>query len=250
MEARTGIALALLLVGCTQPQVLDESPEPIIAVSPTIAPQPARQQRDAPRRLKLRLTLDRPEDLKVKVQDSVVRGQVISDRTSTRTNLTRERETLRQQLKQLQVQVTTPSFAVEQAEVEQARLKVEQAKVAIANFRTNSPWTDYARSVLPISEGTQLRQLRDQHLDAKGELMIAVAKLQEVRRQKIMHTDGLQRQVELLGKVQEIERQLESREVVRSPYDGIIKSIKWVGQTGQELQVELTLAIDATAALL
>ncbi|MGF1601773.1 MAG: hypothetical protein ACFCU8_07085 [Thermosynechococcaceae cyanobacterium] len=90
MEARAGIAIALLLVGCTQPQISDETSEPIVAVSPTVAPRPVPQQREAPRRLKLRLTLDRPEDLKVKVGDSVSKGQVISDRPSARANLIQE----------------------------------------------------------------------------------------------------------------------------------------------------------------
>jgi hypothetical protein len=254
MEARTGIAIALLLVGCAQPQVSDGDSEPIVAVSPTVAPRPAPQQQGTPRRLKLRLTLDRPENLKVKVGDGIVKGQVISDRrwpfgdhhTSTRTKLTREREALQQQLKQLQVQVTIPSYAVEKAEVEQARLRVKLAKVAIANFHADSPWTDYARQVLPLSESTQLGELEAGYQEAKGELAIAIAKFQKAQRQGAMKGDSSGRQGELLGKMRELERQLD--EVVRSPYAGVVKKIKWLGQVNQELGVELSLEIGQSDA--
>ena len=239
MEARTGIAIVFLLVGCAQPQVSDETSEPIVAVSPTVAPRPAPQQRQVPRRLKLRLTLDRPEDLKVKVGDWVVKGQIISDRSSARTNLIRERESLRQQLKQLQSQTATTGYAVEQAEVEQARSAVEQAKDAIAHFHADSPWTDYARRVLPVAESTQLGNLEAQYQNAKGELAIAVAKLQKMQQQAVKRISAPE-QAERLRKLQAVEEQLQTSGITRAPYNGSIKSIRWLEQTNQQLQVELT----------
>lgn len=251
MEARTGIAITLLLVGCTQPQVSDENSEPIVAVSPTVAPRPVPQQGKAPRRLKVRLTLDRPEDLKVKVQDSVVKGQVISDsrrlvgdhRTSVRASLVKEQEALRLQLRELQVQALTPSYAVEQAEVEKVQLKVEQARDLIAYFHSDSPWTDYARQVLPLTDSDELGKLEAGYREAKGELAIAVAKLQTAQQQNSLKLDSSIQQAKILSKIQEVNGKLNSVGVVRSPYSGQIKAVKWLGQTDQELQVELSITI-------
>ncbi|WP_299493066.1 efflux RND transporter periplasmic adaptor subunit [Acaryochloris sp. IP29b_bin.137] len=248
MEARTGIAIALLLVGCAQPQVENKTAEPIVAVSPTVAPRPARQQRNTPRRLKLRLTLDRPEDLKVKVGDSVVKGQVISHRPSVRAKLIQEREILQQQLKQLSVQTITPSDAVEKAEVEQARLQVERARVAISNFHADSPWTEYARRVLVLPDHSQLRSLESEYQSAKGEFAIAVTRLQEAQQLRAVKPDILAKRAELLGKIRETERQLSLLGVVRSPYDGAVQSFRWLGQVNQEIQAELTLNVESKSS--
>lgn len=242
MEARAGIAIALLLVGCTQPQISGETSEPIVAVSPAVAPQ----QRSNPRRLKLRLTLDRPEDLKVKVGDWVMKGQVISDRSSVRANLLQEREVLRQQLKQLSIQTITPSYAVEQAEVEQARSQVDQARDAIANFHADSPWTDYARQVLPVAESTQIGELEAQYQEAKGKLRVALAKLHKAKQQKTTKPNPPTQQVELLRQIRRTEEQLVSLGVVKSPYSGLIKSVKWLEQTDQDLRAELTLTMESS----
>ncbi|MGB7413232.1 MAG: efflux RND transporter periplasmic adaptor subunit [Thermosynechococcaceae cyanobacterium] len=245
MEARTGIAIALLLVGCTQPQISDENSEPIVAVSPTIAPRPAPQQREAPRRLKLRLTLDRPEDLKIKVGDLVVKGQVISDRPSARANLIRKREVLQRELKQLPSQSATPNYAVEQAEVEQAQLRVKQARVAISNFYIDSPWTDYARQVLPITESTQLGKLKAQYQEVRGELAIAQATLQVAQQRTEVKGNSSKQQAELLRQIREIEKKLDQVGVIKSLYSGRIKSIKWLLQTDKILQVELAITVEA-----
>lgn len=50
--------------------------------------------------------------------------------------------------------------------------------------------------------------------------------------------------MEHLGKIREIEKQLDTLGVVRSPYRGHIKSMKWLGQTDQDLQVELSVIVE------
>jgi hypothetical protein len=243
MEARAGIAIVLLLVGCAQPQVSEGNAEPIMAVSPTVVPRPVPQQRNKPRRLKLRLTLDQPGDLKVKVGDSVSKGQVISERSSTRAKLIQEREALQRQLKQAQSQMVTPSYAVEKAEVEQARLQVKQARVAISRFNANSPWTDHAYRVLPLPEEERLSQLEAEYHEAQGELVLAVAKLQVAKQNLSNESDTPLQRTALLEKLQAVEAKVSMLGVVEAPYDGLIKAIRWLGQTNQELEVEITLSV-------
>lgn len=236
MEARAGIAIALLLVGCSQPQIENKDAEPIVAVaSPVVSRLP---QGRHPRRFKLRLTLDRPEDLRVKVNDLVVKGQVVSQRSVVRARLMQERKHLHRQLNQHRYRSAHPSYAVEQAEVEQARLKVKRAKEAIAHFDTDSPWTDYARQILPLADSAQLGTLEAEFQEAKGELAIAVAKRQKAQQQR---SEIVAQRSKWLSQVRTIEEQLNSIGVVRSPYSGVVKAIKWLGQIDQEIQVELTL---------
>lgn len=241
MEAKTGIAIVLLLVGCAQPQIENKQAEPIVAFSSPVVSRSTKGRH--PRRLKLRLTLDRPEDLRVNINDSVVKGQVVSQRSIVRARLMQERELLHQQLNQLRHGANFLSYAVEQTEVEQARLRVEQAIGAIAQFQADSPWTDHARRVLPLPEQSQLRVLESKHQEARGELKIAIAKLQEARQQEARQSNISAKRVEYLEKIQEIEKQLGTLGVVRSPYGGVVKAIKWLRQVDHEIQVELTLNI-------
>lgn len=245
MEARTGIAIALLLVGCAQSQISNETTETIAAVSPTITPQPSPLKKSTPRRLKLRLTLDRPEDLQVKVGDKVVKGQVLSNRSAIRTKLMRERDMVGSKLKQLQRPTPSSLNAVEKAEVEQARLKMEQARSAISAFHANSPWTDYARLVLPISENIPLRELQNQYLQAKGELAISLAKLHESQQKGMVLPHHSTHAIELKAKLQDIGEKLNTMGQVHSPINGCIKSVKWLGQTNRELQIEVTVAVSS-----
>ena len=156
METRSWLTLTLIvLTGCTQLPATSE-PDPIpTAPPPAPSAAPLAQKSGGPRKLKLKLTLDSPQDLKVAAGDEVTQGQVLSDRLSTRTRIQHQRQELHLQLKHLQPK--TPAavpavYATEFARVHQAELKVQQSRAAIAQFQANSPWTDYARATLPLNQ--------------------------------------------------------------------------------------------------
>ena len=54
----------------------------------------------------------------------------------------------------------------------------------------------------------------------------------------MVRQDTSVQQEELLRRITEIEEKLGVGGVVRSPYAGVIKAIKWLGQTNQELKEE------------
>jgi hypothetical protein len=142
------------------------------------------------------------------------------------------------------------NHAVEQAKVRQAQLRVQQAREAIAQFKANSPWTNYAWVNLPLyKESVQVSQLETRAQDTEAELDLTVAQLQVSREKKLVGIGGQAnslQQVLLMSQLKEIEAKLDAVGVVRSPYAGTIKKIKWLGQTGQELLVEATIAVDAS----
>jgi multidrug efflux pump subunit AcrA (membrane-fusion protein) len=205
------------------------------------------RNQSVPRELKLKLTLDAPTDLKVKQGDRVRKGQVISDRTSARKQLEQQRQAIHLKLAHLNPGSMTPgSYSVEQAKVRQAQLKVQQAREAIALFKSNSPWTDYAWASLPLyKESAQVSQLATKVQDAEAELDLTVSQLQVAREKKLASTgsrDALQ-QVLLMSQLKEIEAKLDDVGVVRSSHNSAVKKIKWSGQVNQELMVEVTLTV-------
>lgn len=242
------ILIAVFLTGCNSVSSLPTStPVPVVEPTPLIK----HRTNLVPRELKLKLTLDDPADLKVKQGDHISRGQVLSDRTSARKQLEQQRQTIRLKLEHLNASAGSGSRpvsgVVEQAKVRQAQVRVEQARKAIAQFKTHSPWTDYAFAALPLHrESVQVSQLETKVREAETELDLAMAELQAAREKKPASQDTSLQQVLLMSQLKDVEARMDGAGVVRSPYAGTIKKIKWLGQTGQELLVEATIAVDAS----
>jgi hypothetical protein len=240
------VAITVFLSGCnSMSQVSPSSSVPLVDPTPVIS----RRTNLVPRELKLKLMLDDPADLKVKQGDSVMKGQVIGDRTSTRKPLEQQRQAIRLKLEHLKASAGASSRpvsdAVEQARVHQAQVRVQQAREAIALFKTNSPWTDYAWASLPLyKESMQVSQLVIKVQTAEAELGLAVAQLQTAREnkpQKTVDQDNAGQQALLMSQLRDVEARLDGVGVVRSPYDGTVKKIKWLKQVNRELVVEVIL---------
>jgi multidrug efflux pump subunit AcrA (membrane-fusion protein) len=245
------VAFAVFLSGCNSISQVSPSPSvPVIDSTPIINHKPNL----VPRELKLKLTLDDPEDLKVKQGDRIKKGQVLSDHTSVRKQLEQQRQVIRLKLEHPNasggISSRPMNYAVEQARVHQAQVRVQQAREAIAQFKTNSPWTDYAWASLPLyKESTQVSQLIIKVQDAEAELGLAVAQLQAARenkQQKAVGQDASVQQALLMAQLKDVETRLDGMGVVRSPYDGTIKKIKWLGQTEQTLLVEAIIAVKSS----
>ncbi len=130
------LAIAVFLTGCNSMSRIPASP-PLPVVDPT--PINNRKMSLAPRELKLKLTLDDPADLKVKQGGRIQKGQVLSDRreaarklrTSARNPLEQECQAIRLKLEHLNASAGVGSrpvsYAVEQAKVRQAQVRVRQA---------------------------------------------------------------------------------------------------------------------------
>jgi biotin carboxyl carrier protein len=201
-----------------------------------------------PRELKLKLTLDDPTDLKLEQGDRIQKGQVLSDRTSSRKQLEKQRQAIRLKLGHLNANAgvgsSQVSYAVEQAKIRQAKVRVQQAREAIAQFKAHSPWTDYAWASLPLyKESTQVSQLVIKVQDAEAELGLAVAQLQAASEKNPASHDTSLQQVLLISQLRDLEARLDGVGVVRSPYPGTIRKIKWIAQADQELTVELVITI-------
>jgi endonuclease YncB( thermonuclease family) len=124
----------------------------------------------------------------------------------------------------------------------------------IAQFLADSPWTDYAREQLnQRSEKEKLAELNNILQQKKASLNLAIAQLQaakEKHREELYklykeqpQKDTSVEQAQITTQLKSFESELVRLGVVRSPYEGTIKKIKWVGQTDQELVAELTITV-------
>jgi endonuclease YncB( thermonuclease family) len=210
--------------------------------------------------------LDSPTDLKVVQGQTVVKEQILSDRSSARGSLTTQRQVLLLKLEQLKQPKTTSSssfgstevtYAEEHAKIAQAKLEVEQANKASAQFLADSPWTDYAREYLnQRSEKEKLAQLEATQEQKQAALNLAIAQLQAAKEKhqqevykKQSQKDTSLEQAQVVTGLKSIESELALLGIVRSPYAGAIKKIKWLGQSDSELVAELTMAVDSLAAI-
>lgn len=266
METRAWIAVTLLLVGgCSNSGVniqSDRTTTQAIAQVPTPTPtiQISPRTNASPRSLKLKLTLDTPADLKVVQGQQVVKEQILSDRTLARERLMTQRQVLLIKLEHLKKPKSSSSaklpnressYAEERAKIAQANLEVEQAQKAIAQFLANSPWTEYAREQgFQPSEKEKLVGLNNVLAQKKASLNLVIAGLQSAKEKhrdeinkEAQQQDTSLEQAQLLAQLNSVESELERFGVVKSPYTGSIKKIKWVGQNDSELVAELTIAV-------
>lgn len=235
--------LCVLLAGCQStaavvPEPPHQSLPPIVlGAKPSTKPQ----------LMTLRLTLSNPEDLKVREGDAVAKGQVLSDRASARQRLEQQKQALQLKLNALSAppKPFPVDTQVEQAQVVKATQKVRQMKAAIAQFQQASPWTEYAWSALPLDKDTsRLSVLQNNLENAQAELAVAIAKLKNAQQPVLPETNAHELQQSLLlQQVHDTDVQLSNLGVVKSSYTGMVQKVKWLGQTNQNLSVELAIAV-------
>lgn len=181
VEVRAWIAVGLLfLAGCSakrdyskfQENAADAKTLPVVAA-----------KSETPRTLKLTLTLDSPQDLRVKQGDIVSPGQVVSDRASERDRLLQQKAQLSAKLESLKnIGTQQSSYAVENAKVQEAIQVARDAKAEIHRFQTASPWTEEALQTVPLpQEAAQLAILEAKYQQAKNDLAIAHAKIKNLQ---------------------------------------------------------------------
>jgi hypothetical protein len=77
---------------------------------------------------------------------------------------------------------------------------------AIAQFKTHSPWTDYAWASLPLDkELVQVTQLEGKVRETEAELELAVAQLQAVREKQPVSQDTAVQRLLLMSQLQDVE---------------------------------------------
>lgn len=162
------------------------------------------------------------------------------------------------------------SFDQEQAEVAQTKLQLEKAERDRDNQQRKIDIlatlpADEVPVVVVAHEQEKLKQRDSDVQQAQSGLRLAEGKLEAAKRDyqyqsyeyslelskrdiSIQQQEQQQRQrdrdfqiAQVTAQLQNIETQLAALSIVRSPYNGKIQRVKWLGQDNQNLTVELTL---------
>jgi hypothetical protein len=153
----------------------------------------------------------------------------------------RERENQQRKLDQL---MAIPQNDIPQAVIphEQELLKQREREVSQANAEL-----DISRARLGAAQGErQYREYLASLEHSKREASIQQSQLEHQRQMQEWEKQERDRSfqvAQLQEKLAVVDAQLQQISMVRSPYGGKVRRIKWTGQSNQDLTVELTLAI-------
>jgi multidrug resistance efflux pump len=216
------IALSIILVGKLKPQDKPAIAETVPKVE-TVTEQEELpnnpQQKDRP--LRMSISVDNPSFLKVRLNDEIKVGDIISDNSNERQRLDRQKKAIKLQIENLNsktlIAPTPPpptpllrnlppsTFSEELAAISQAELKLKQARVILAS-----------RSKLLTTDNPERRAEFER---AGASLAIASQKIQE-QEQMIVAMQDMKMQSEILQHEQSKLKKLQSElEQARSEVD-------------------------------
>jgi hypothetical protein len=163
-----------ILLGTGAIAVSSKSPDSLVTSQSAV---------NQPKRLKITLSINDPNDLKVREGDRVVKGQILSDRDLERKRLSRERMATLLTINKIEKtpvptlkiapelrELPPVSFAIAESEIQQAELKFTQAQRNLQNALSYDPFItakaniDKARA--GIESASRAFQLQQRKLDA------------------------------------------------------------------------------------
>lgn len=257
---------------------------PVLAQQTTSPPE--QTTTDSPRRLTISVSVTEPSDLKVKEGDTIKEGDLIADRGRERRQLENQKARLSLSLQQIQsVSITPPSapmgvpelidlpevnYLEEQSAVELARLAWEAKTEELELLQD----IDDLDPIILEHETAQLEELEQRYFLERGRLnearqdrayreyehRIAEARRIEEQNQaqlayqrqwaeyeeRLRNRDYQVAQTRL--RLDEIENAIASLSVVRAPYDGTVRRVKWLGQGADgQLSAEVTVMVSGSS---
>lgn len=233
-----------------------------------------------PSEIKVRVTISRPEDLRVSVGQKIKTGDVIADRKRERGALLQQKQQAELALERIRKLVwikdenlekpvlPEASFAEQEASINRASLTVEAAKRAVNLQKSRIEQIESLPFPGDLSKIKQHETARLELLD--GELLaaqsnhaleqakLATAKANrnyseqkdqlEIQKSKIT---AHEQRITIEAQITQIEAQITNLDVqivalsaVRAPFAGTIKKINWEGQTNAEINVVITVDVD------
>lgn len=233
-----------------------------------------------PSEIKVRVTISRPEDLRVSVGEKIKTGDVIADRSKERNALLQQKQQAELALERMRKLILLKdenlekpvlpdaSFAEQEASINRASLAVEAAKRAVNLQKSrigqiqSLPFPGDL-SKIKQHETARLELLYGELLAAQSNHALELAKLAtakanrnyseqkdrlEIQKSKIT---AHEQRITIEAQITQIEAQITNLDVqivalsaVRAPFAGTIKKINWEGQTNAEINVVITVDVD------
>ena len=247
---------------------------------------------EGPRRLTINVSVNDPEDLKVKHGDRIEPGQLLADRGRERSRLEAQAKQLDLALHRLEVATITPplppatppalmspTYLEQNAAIDKAKTLVQQAESAIQAKHQEIDYLTQLPNLDPLifeHESAKLDELQLELTAAVRDYQLALGQRStaEYEHSRAMAIDASSRnrdrlsyqsqwaqyeqrlrdrdyQMSQIGlKLDEIQNAIANLAVVRSPYAGRIRRIKWLGQDSSGLlSAEITLMVRSSSGL-
>jgi biotin carboxyl carrier protein len=234
-----------------------------------------------PRILKFTLTLASPEDLEVREGDRIEAGKTIADRKKERERLQQQRGLLKISLDRIKARTLAPppaplpvpevlplpdvSYRVEEAALQKVArdIDLQEQKINLLQALDGIPTETERHESLRLENLNEDFATADANLTAAKEARkvqeyensLTIARRQEEANQQALYYSNQKQEYEaqvrdrefqvagLQEQIANVEKALVDLTVVTAPYTGTVRRIKWLGQTNNLLQVEVTLAI-------
>jgi hypothetical protein len=172
-----------------------------VAQTPTpSSPQATPPTAGTPQRLTITISVSEPDDLKVKENQDLKRGDLIADRIRERDRLSAQLQQLELNLARLQsatiskplppattptiAQLPAPSYLEERAAIERAQAQVQQMEQTITLKNQEIQYLQSLQNLEPLvleHEQAQLNELKQQHTAAVREYQLTVGKFATAR---------------------------------------------------------------------
>lgn len=274
------VTTGYLITIVENPAISQDEPAAVESEKPTPA---ASIGASAPRILKFTLTLSEPDDLLVESGEKVTAGQTIADRRAERQRLNNQLELLKISLKRIEAgTITAPpkpldvppiadlpdvTYRQEEAALQRVSrdidlqrqklnlLEVMSEGVPPETMKHEQLWLEQLNQELSTADAN-LRAAKEARAREEYEHSLNVARRQEEQNQQALYYANQQQEfeaqvrdreyqlAELQEKLGDVQQRLEELAIVTAPYNGQVRRIKWLGQTNNSLQVEVTLAVD------
>ena len=211
------------------------------------------------------LVLNELDELKVTEGQRVNVGDVVSDRTLTRTKLEAKKDRLEASISKASLSlnqlkaVPIPKFQTELAALKEAQFNLDVIVREIENFDKNFHFKDpWHVQVFESEKVQELADLKRRELEASINVEKAIARLDEAKlnyqKQQYEHSlkvsdyqTSLQKQQEQVNILQlqldKVNDELETLVSVYSPYRGKVRRVKILGQSERDINVEVTLDV-------
>lgn len=246
-----------------------------------LAEDETERKADAPRSIKIKVSISRREDLRVSVGDRLQAGDVIADRTRERNALLAQKSQAEKSLERLKSLQRLKSenlqkpvlpdaaFAENIAAIGRAQISVDGAKrnINLQKLRLdqieNLPFPadltkvkEHERAKLGLLEN-ELSQIEANLALEKGKLETAKANrvyMEEKDRLEIQKSKiaSEEQRVNLETFISQLEAQIAGLDsqilllsAVRAPFAGRVKKISWEGQNNAEINVVISVDVDA-----
>ena len=279
------LIITLSMLTACKPAETPKSAETIQAEKPlTIGNDKTYSGESFPNEIKVRVTISRPEDLRVSVGEKINVGDVIADRKRERDALLMQKQQAEFALERMKKLMylkdenlekpvlPDASFAEYEASINRASIAVESAKRAISLQESRIVQIESLPFPVDLTkvkqhEAARLNLLKSELLAAESNLNLERAKLEtakanrnyteqkdqlEINKSKIT---AREQRITIEAQITQIEAtitnlnvQIVALSAVRAPFAGTIKKINWEGQTNAEINVVITVDVDDLTA--